>query len=167
VNITSIQRELALWGERFYDPLTPTPEDVVEVLRLGVLEEVGELARVLCKRRQKTRGMDDNNAFIQARNQELGDVLVYFTRLCAVLQPDRPISWQEGVVVPSSNTSSYHLVQVVMFSQEEFPALRFSRVVEHLSSATGLHPQDILRVFAERAGQVMGRTEKDLTRSVL
>lgn len=67
--LNQLATEITEWGERqgwtFFGP------------KIGVLEELGELAHCILKNRQKIRGMDDPKVFKDKLGDALADICIY------------------------------------------------------------------------------------------
>ncbi len=80
VDSDGFQEDVRSWAERNFDtPQCPTCRSAL--LLLGVMEELGEVARIELKRAQGIRFTDEEAD--EQTQAEVGDVLVYLANYCA------------------------------------------------------------------------------------
>lgn len=132
-------------------------QTLVEDLRLGVIEEVGELAHALLKRRQGIRGMGADQVFADARDDAIGDILVYYIQLCTAL--DTKVSWlgdreQSHVTVPQA------LSTVTTSACADGPVGYFTLVIRCLAKAASMSCEEVLGHFFTTAERVMRRRQR-------
>lgn len=136
--------------------------DLVEDLRLGIVEELGELAHAILKRRQGIRGMKDDAAFLSKRDDAIGDVLVYLSNLLSATG-DGDWSASEASLNGAPESASGALWS---FGFKGFRSLftDFDGAVEVLAKVAKVRDTHVLLCFAETARKVMERTDRTETR---
>jgi hypothetical protein len=130
-------------------------DTLIEDLRLGVIEEVGELSHAILKNRQGIRGMKEGPAFIAARDDAIGDILVYYIQLCTA--QGGSVTWLGGRE-PAKTTVPQSLSTVATCACAEFPLGYFTMTVKSLAAATGLECEEVLERFFTVAETVMKRS---------
>lgn len=75
-SLNDIQNEIAAWSQKNFGD-----QDSVNPL-LGVAEEVGELCHAVLKERQKIRVGTEAEALLAAKQDAVGDILIYLFDFC-------------------------------------------------------------------------------------
>jgi NTP pyrophosphatase (non-canonical NTP hydrolase) len=157
MEVNRLQIRLHAWQSREFPEQKPGGDYVANLMRLGVVEECGELARALLKREQRIRGMEYDEAFESARDDAVGDVLVYYLQLCTALQ--QPVQPFAAVDVKPGSAPEM-LTRVQRYAQEDFPSLRFNRACACLAQAAGVSAQESLRCLVDVSEHVMSRKNR-------
>lgn len=77
--LNELSKEISEWAKTNFN--NPPPEDP----SLGVLEEVGEIAHCLLKRKQKIRGFQKGDYFKTMFGDALADTAIYLLNLCGIM----------------------------------------------------------------------------------
>jgi NTP pyrophosphatase (non-canonical NTP hydrolase) len=133
--------------------------DLIEDLRLGVFEELGELAHALLKRRQKIRGMHDRASFEVKRDDAIGDALVYFANLESALA--NTSFHEEGDKV--ALFGAYEGASTWLWLGAD-PFTSWKHLINTLRKAARVSEAHVLLCFCETAAKVMRRTDRTETR---
>lgn len=72
---STLQSRLHLWRQRNF------PDSTAEDQLLGVVEEVGEVAHAVLKRKQRIRGLDHEHQ--EAELDAVGDIMVFLAGFCS------------------------------------------------------------------------------------
>jgi len=137
--------------------------DMAEDLRLGIFEELGELAHAILKRRQGIRGMDVDRAFEFARDDAIGDVLVYASQL---FRAHTVAGGDAARLFGDSGTTSRRLALFYcdhhgIKDQEPWG---FNYMVAAVAVAASVSIAHAKLCFVETARKVMKRTDRTETR---
>lgn len=84
---STTQQDLANWQWRNFGA------QKASLLALGVAEECGELCHALLKREQSIRGMESDDAFLEAAGDAIADCAIYLTQIADVLKLDFVTLW--------------------------------------------------------------------------
>lgn len=135
------QRVLWEWFER---RRSNTPED----LRLALLVAVGTLAVGLRK-----------GNLLNMENL-IGEVGLLFVAICSATDPGDHVVWNsapddQAISLPPSACLS----RVIELSREEFPRLRFYRMVRYLGAACGMQPDNVVKTIIASIQDIVRRTD--------
>lgn len=83
-----LQRLLMEWQSRNFVSRLTNQSTPAWQLALGVAEEVGELAHAILKHEQGIRGMQDEEAFLEAAGDAVADCTIFCIQLCTSLGLD-------------------------------------------------------------------------------
>ena len=140
------QRVLWDWFER---RRKNTPED----LRLALIGVLGLLANLLRKHDSlKTPDVVD----------AVGRVGILYIALCSITDPGQPLVWggaPEDDPIPTTQAQSHMLARVLECAREEFPRIRFYRVVRCLCAACEATPDQVVGIFIRAIDEVIHRTD--------
>lgn len=81
-----IQKQVGEWSrQNFGDQISKqTLAELGSIAPLlGIVEEVGELTHAVLKRHQGIRGFDDDKVYEEARDDAIGDILIYLCDFCS------------------------------------------------------------------------------------
>ena len=144
IGLGHLQRALS---EALGPSLEPRAEQMEE-LRLFLTSEAGELARVLLRQ----RNVLEEDFTPEDRDNALGSFLVAYAQLSTLTEGTLRFD-PEVWVAPESPSAL--LARAVTFANEEFPAIRFSRVVTCLSRACGLRRERSIEIFTDSVAWVV------------
>lgn len=78
LELSRLQEKHLVWS--IYNFITaPEEEDMFK----GIVEETGELSRVLLKSKQAIRGWDDHSKRLLTKKDAVGDILIYIMGFCS------------------------------------------------------------------------------------
>tara|TARA_Y100000310_G_C20290749_1_gene627104 strand:- start:297 stop:638 length:342 start_codon:yes stop_codon:yes gene_type:complete len=85
INLAQLQKEIAQWREENF----PDSGDA-ETQLIGVVEEVGALAHLILKRKQRIRNTSllSDDKWKEKAEDEVGDIIIYLMNLCTNLDID-------------------------------------------------------------------------------
>jgi NTP pyrophosphatase (non-canonical NTP hydrolase) len=148
---------------------------LTEDLRLGIIEEMGELAHAILKRRQMIRGMEDDQKFNAKRDDAIGDAIVYFSQLQKCNQDDWGITlgaqevgngkWHEE----AQSTIFWLMQQDDMVADDSVRIrkqnkLEFSEFVSYVATFARVSEAHAKLCFVETAKKVLKRTARTESR---